>query len=75
VRYLVVIDSGGFMAARLFLDTREMVAEMDASAEEVSSMTAGLASVAGAMGPEWDDALAGHSVAERTDAKIFTFVD
>lgn len=72
VRYLVVIDSGGFMVARLLLDTREMVAEMDAAVEEVSAMIAGLLPVVGAMGAEWDDALAGHSVAERTHAQIYT---
>jgi hypothetical protein len=72
VRYLVVIDSGGFMIARLFLDTREMVAEMDAAVEEVSAMIAGLAPVVGATGSEWDGALAGHSAAERTDAKVYT---
>jgi hypothetical protein len=72
VRYLVVIDSGGSMVARLFLDTLEMVAEMDAAVEEVSAMTAGLSPVMGALGTEWDAALAGHSLAERADAKIYT---
>ena len=37
-RYLVVIDSGGFMVARLFLESREQVAEFDASTEEVAQM-------------------------------------
>lgn len=72
VRYLVVIDSGGSMIARLFLETREMVNEMDAAVEEVSAMTAGLIPVVGALGSEWDAALAGHSIAERADAKVYT---
>lgn len=72
VRYLVVIESDGSMIARLFLETREMVNEIDAAVEEVGSMTAGLIPVAGAMGSEWDDALAGHSNAERAAAKVYT---
>jgi len=60
------------MIARLCLDTREMVAEMDAAVEEVCAMTAGLIPVAGATDSVWDNTLAGHSVAERADAKVFT---
>jgi len=60
------------MIARLCLDTREMVGEFDAAVEEVGSMTAGLIPVEGAIGPEWDAALAGHSVAERAAAKVYT---
>jgi len=36
--FLVAIDSGGFMVARLFLESREQVAEFDASTEEVAQM-------------------------------------
>lgn len=72
VRYLIVIDSGGSMIARLCLDSREMVGEFDAAVEEVGSMTAGLIPVEGAMGSEWDDTLAGHSDAERAAAKVYT---
>ena len=71
-RYLVVIDSGGCAVARLFLDTREQIAEFDASTEETSSMTAGLAANKGAGGSEWDKALAGHSTAERAAAEVYT---
>jgi hypothetical protein len=71
-RYLVVLDSGGGMIARMFLDTRVMVAEMDAAVEELGSMTAGLTPVVGALGPEWDTALAGHSTEERAAAKVYT---
>jgi hypothetical protein len=74
VRYLLVIESGGSMIARLCLNTREMVAEMDAAVEEVGSMTAGLIPDVGALGSEWDEALAGHSRDERSAAKVYTLV-
>jgi hypothetical protein len=71
-RYLVVIDSGGASLARLFLDTREQVAEFDGGSEEVSMMSAGLQAAQDAAGPEWDHALAGHSAAERKAADVYT---
>ena len=71
-RYLVVIDSGGFIVARLFLDTRELVAEFDAATEEVAQMTVGLLPAKGANGAEWDKALEGHSAAERQAADVYT---
>lgn len=71
-RYLVVIDSGGSAVARLFLDTREQIAEFDAGTEETASMTSGLVPVKGAAaGPEWDRALGGHSAAERAAADVY----
>lgn len=71
-RYLILIDAGGSMIARLLLDTRETVAEFDAAVEEVVSMTAGLMPTVGALASEWDAALAGHSDDERAEAKIYT---
>ena len=71
-RYLVVIDSAGSATARLFLETREPVAEFDASSEEVAVMTKGLSPAKGAHGPEWDRALDGHSAAERHAAEVYT---
>jgi hypothetical protein len=70
-RYLVVIDSGGYMVARLFLANREQVAEFDAAAEDVAAMTSNLAAETGALGAEWDVALRGHSPTERAEAKIY----
>ena len=70
-RYLVVIEAGGSAVARLFLATREPVAEFDAGSEETAQMTAGLQPTKGAAGPEWDHALAGHSLAERREADIY----
>jgi len=71
-RYLVVIDSGGYTVARLFLETRELVAEFDAGTEEVAQMTAGLVPTKDADAAEWDRALEGHSVAERRAADVYT---
>ena len=71
-RYLMVIDSAGSMLARLFLETRELVAEFDAGAEEVAVMVRGLQPAHGADAPEWDRALEGHSATERAAAEIYT---
>jgi hypothetical protein len=70
-RFLVVIDAGGITVARLFLETRELVAEFDAGTEEATQMTAGLVPLRGANGPEWDRALDGHSAAERASAEVY----
>ena len=70
-RYLVVIDSGGFMIARLFLESREQVAEFDASTEEVAQMIGRLPPESSAADPTWDRALAGHSTAERAQARVY----
>ncbi|MES2957378.1 MAG: hypothetical protein V4792_04270 [Pseudomonadota bacterium] len=67
-----MIDSDGAAIARLFLDTREQVAEFDAGAEEAARMTLGLVPIKGAGGPEWDRALSGHSANERSGAYVFT---
>ncbi|MEO5797278.1 MAG: hypothetical protein ABIP34_20810 [Rhodoferax sp.] len=72
VRYLVVIDSGGSMVARLFVATREQAAEFDAMVEEVTAMTLGLTPETGAMGTEWDAALQGHNATERAAALVYT---
>lgn len=71
-RYLVVIDSAGASIARLFLETREPTAEVDAATEEVAQMTQGLTPTRTAHLPEWDRALAGHSHAERAAADVYT---
>ena len=71
-RYLVLIDSAGAVVARLFVESREEVAEFDAGTEEVALMTRGLQPTQGAGGPEWDRALAGHSADERAGAEVFT---
>ncbi len=60
------------MVARLFLDTREMVAEFDAAVEEVTMMTNGLVPEVGALSSEWDRALQSHNDAERAAAMVYT---
>ena len=72
VRYLVLIESGGYMVARLLSSSFDMVATIDAAVEEVGSMIAGLIPKTGAVGAEWDHALAGHSADERSASKIYT---
>lgn len=70
-RYLVVIDAGGVGVARLFVDSRDQVAEFDAGTEEAAQMTSGLVPTVGADGAEWDRALQGHSLAERRAARVY----
>ena len=71
-RYLVTLDSGGYRVARLFLETREQVGEFDAAVEEVGAMVKNLVPQSGALGPEWDLALLGHSNVERAGAEVYT---
>lgn len=70
-RYLVVIGSTDGAVARLFLDSREQVAEFDAGTEEVTQLTKGAPGTTGASGPEWDRALASHTAAERAAATVY----
>jgi hypothetical protein len=71
-RYLVIIDEAGAAIARIFLASREQVAEVDAGSEEVALMTRGLVPARGALGSEWDGALQAHSAAERASADVYT---
>lgn len=71
-RYLVCIDAGNSRVARLFLASREPVAEFDAGAAEVVQMSSVLLAEHTAHLPEWNQALAGHSEAERRSAEVYT---
>lgn len=73
VRYVVLIDSAsaGSRLARLFLEDRVAVAELDAGAPEVQRMVEGLIPDRGAAQAEWSAALAGHSAQERAAAEVF----
>jgi hypothetical protein len=71
-RYLVLVEAGGSVAALLFTQTRQLAADFDAGSEEVAVMVRGLQPVVGAIGAEWDQALAGHSEAERAAAEVYT---
>ncbi len=72
-KYLVVVPGAEGPIAKLLLANREQAAELDANTEEATSMTRGLTALVGATGPEWDQALSGHSAAERAAAKVYTF--
>lgn len=74
VRYLVLIESGGGMVARLFLANRELVNECDAAATEVANTTAGIRPARGATGSEWDAALKGFGAHERATAEVYTLL-
>lgn len=73
-RYVVLIGSGGVQIARLFLDSLEQIGELDAGAEEVSSMIRGMPLTDGAVDIRWDRALAGHSAEERRAATVYDLV-
>lgn len=72
VHYVIVIDSDGMSIARLLRDKKAQLAEFDASVPEVVQMIQGIEPVKGALGEEWDDALRGHSMAERAAADVYT---
>jgi hypothetical protein len=71
-RYLVIIDSGGSMVARLFDADRTELAEFDAGSEEIAVMTQGLRPTKSALDRAWDDALDGHNHDERRAADVYT---
>lgn len=71
-RYLLLIDAGGTTVARLFTDAFEPAGEFDAGSEEVAVMTQRLHPGGGADAPAWDNALEGHSAAERAAAVVYT---
>ena len=71
-RYLVVIEGAGESLARLFDAARVQVAEFDASTEEVATRTRGLMPERNAADATWDQALAGHTAAERAAAEVYT---
>ena len=71
-KYLIVIDAGGSMVARLFDVQRKPLAEFDASSEEVAVMTSGLMPQRGALEADWARALSGHNADERAGAAVYT---
>jgi hypothetical protein len=72
-RYLVlIVDATGVTAARLFDAERRPVADFDGGSQEVAVMTQGLTPAQDAQGPEWDQALSGHSAEERRAADVYT---
>lgn len=71
-KFLVLIDAGGAMVARLFDEGRVQVAEFDAASEEVAVMTSGLVPGQGADAADWDRPLQGHNRQERREARVYT---
>ena len=72
-RFLIIIESGGASEALMYTAERKLVAGFDASTEEVAVMTSGLSPGYGdGARPEWDNALSGHSAAERQAAVVYT---
>lgn len=71
VKFLIVIEAGGAMIARMFDANRGHVIDMDAATEEVVAATDGLVPTHSGTAPEWDRALAGHSAAERAAAQVY----
>lgn len=71
-KYLVVIDAGGAMVARLFDAQRRPLGEFDASSEEVAVMTSGLAPARSGLDADWAQVLSGHNPDERAAAEVYT---
>ena len=71
-RYLVLIEAGDGMVARLFDADRRHVIDFDASSWEVADMTAGRVAADGADHGEWGNALEGHSDAQLRAARVYT---
>lgn len=71
-KYLIVIDAGGSMVARLFDAQRKPLTDFDASSEEVAVMTTGLTPQRGALDADWARALSGHNPGERAGAEVYT---
>ena len=71
-KFLVLIDAGGAMVARMFDEQRVQLAEFDAASEEVAVMTSGLVPGQGADATDWDRPLRGHNPRERHEARVYT---
>ena len=71
-RYVVLIEAGDGMVARLFDADRAHLIDFDASSWEVADMTAGLLPAEGADHGEWGNALEGHSDAQLRAARVYT---
>jgi len=71
VKFLIMIESGGPMVARLFDANRVHVTDMDASSEDVMATIEGIVPTHTGAAAEWDRALAGHNAAERAAAQVY----
>lgn len=71
VKFLIMIDAGGSMVARMFDANRVHIIDMDAATEEVVEAIEGIVPTHTGMEPEWELALAGHNAAERAAAQVY----
>lgn len=72
VRYVVIIEEAGARVARLYLETREQVGEVDAGAGEIADLVKGREPARSATDPVWDQVLRGNSREERAAADVYT---
>jgi hypothetical protein len=72
VKYLILIEAGGSMVARMYDADRVHVSDIDASSEDVAAMTTGLVPTRDALDAAWAQALEGHNADERAAAQVFT---
>ena len=71
-RYLVLIESGEGMVARLFDAGHTALGEFDASSFEVAEMTSRNVPTVGIDAAVWGEALAGHSRQQQNAARVYT---
>ncbi len=71
VKYVILIEAGGAMVARLFDAGRVHITDVDAASEDVVLMTEGLSCEHAGTRPEWAAALVGHNDSERAAAQLY----
>jgi hypothetical protein len=72
VKYVILIEAGGSMVARLFDARRVHISDVDGASEDVVIMTDGVTPEHAGTRPEWAPALAGHNDTERAAAQLYT---
>ena len=71
-RFLVLIESGEGMVARLFDAEHAPLGEFDASSFEVAEMTSRNVPTLGADPAVWGAVLGGHSLQQQGAARVYT---
>lgn len=71
-RYLVLIESGEGMVARLFDAERRPLGEFDASSFEVAEMTRSTVPSVGIDPAAWGSVLGGHNAQQQNAARVYT---
>jgi len=70
-KYLVLIEDGEGMVARLFDAERQHLGDFDGSTFEVADMTVGVVPTQGIDRKAWGHALDGHNEAARAAALVY----